>query len=98
LWLPVLPMDSAAKIFLTPLYFLLPFQMMILVVLVMMMISIIVIVIIIGKDNRPAEDFDPSTAISAVRWSIIFQYYKSLFETRSFDSRVDWYFGTKVSE
>ena len=90
--LTILPMDSAAKIFLTPLYFLLPFQMIlvVLVVVVMMMminviiiivIIIIIIIIIIGKDNRSAEDFDPSTAVSAVRWAIIFQYYKSLFET-----------------
>lgn len=80
--LPILPMNSAAKIFLTSLYFLLPIQMKIFVVLVvMMMINVIIIVIIIGKDNRPAEDFDPSTAVSAVRWTIIFQYYKSLFET-----------------
>jgi len=47
-----------------PLYFLFSFQIM------MMMINV-VIIIIIDKDNRPAEDFDPSTAVSAVRWAVI---------------------------
>ena len=36
-----------------------------------MMMMIIVIIIIIGKNNRPIEDFDPSTAVSAVRWPIV---------------------------
>ena len=68
-------MDSAANIFLTPLYFLLPFQMMMLVLLLLVVVVVVmminVIIIIIGKDSRPAEDFDPSTAVSAVRWAII---------------------------
>jgi hypothetical protein len=80
-------MDSAAYIFLTPLYFLLPFQMMlvvlvVVVVVVVMMMMMMIIIIIIGKDNRPGEDFAPSTAISAVRWAIFLSILQAtLFET-----------------
>jgi hypothetical protein len=63
-------MDSAANIFLTPLYFLLPFEMMVVVLVVVMMMINIIIIKIIGKDNCSAEDSDPSTAVSAVRWTI----------------------------